>query len=74
MTIESSRQSATDLARANLSKCAREVLHWRRKATLPDDATLRLVAAALDSTFDDALHQAEDLVVRLALEAAAARS
>lgn len=68
----SRRKTAEALVAAELGLCASDVLTWRRKSVLPDDAKLREVAHLLELTYpDDSLQQAEALVIKRSLELAA---
>ncbi len=66
------RRMAAAFVTANLTACAADVLKWRKRAVLPEDAKLREAALVLEPTYpDDALQQAEELVITLSLELAA---
>ena len=69
------RRIAAEMVAAHLGVCASDVLIWRKRAALPETAKLREVAALLERTYpDDALQQAEALVITRSLELAASRS
>ncbi len=63
------RQRADLVAMQDLPRCAAELLAWRKRGTLPEDAFLRQVAAvwAEEDIVDGALQQAEYTVTMLAL-------
>lgn len=68
------RRIAEEMVAAHLGACASDVLIWRKRAVLPEGAKLREVAALLEHTYpDDALQQAEALVITQSLELAAPR-
>lgn len=66
-------ESARRFVETHLSACAADVLLWRRTGLLPEGAKLRVVADMYTrEILSDGLQSAEDLVVRVTLERAAA--